>query len=172
MSAIPQGWSNEDVDAVAACLGDDAAQLREENKEDERADNMDRAASMLTWMLLTHPALSAAPLPPAETVGEPVATELTNDLANSYFVHIAHGDEEHRAWLKRETFAWFRSHSRFLAHPATAAMEEAVEALRLARRCMEPLTGAQIKLHGLPQDAAEKIDAALSKLEAVKGKTE
>jgi hypothetical protein len=49
-------FDREDVEAVADCLGDDAAQLREENDEDERADNMDRAASMLTWMLLTHPA--------------------------------------------------------------------------------------------------------------------
>lgn len=49
-----------DVEAVADCLGDDAAQLRDEtdNEEDERAANMDRAASMLTWMLLTHPAFA------------------------------------------------------------------------------------------------------------------
>lgn len=39
------------VDEVVACLGDDAAQLRDENQEDERADNMDRAASMLTAMV-------------------------------------------------------------------------------------------------------------------------
>lgn len=51
-----QCWTRDDVEAVADCLGDDAAQLREANDEDERADNMDRAASMLTWMLLTHPA--------------------------------------------------------------------------------------------------------------------
>lgn len=37
----------EDIEAVIACLGDDAAQLRDENPEDERADNMDRAATML-----------------------------------------------------------------------------------------------------------------------------
>jgi hypothetical protein len=54
-------WSREDVEAVEACLGDDAAQLREENGEDERAANMDRAASMLTWMLLTHPAYAGQP---------------------------------------------------------------------------------------------------------------
>lgn len=53
---MAEHFDREDVDAVAACLGDDAAQLREENDEDERATNMDRAASMLTWMLLTHPA--------------------------------------------------------------------------------------------------------------------
>lgn len=37
----------EDIEAVIACLGDDAAQLRDENPENERADNMDRAATML-----------------------------------------------------------------------------------------------------------------------------
>lgn len=52
-------FDREDVEAVADCLGDDAAQLRQENDEDERADNMDRAASMLTWMLLTHPAYAS-----------------------------------------------------------------------------------------------------------------
>lgn len=53
-------FDREGVEAVAACLGDDAAQLRQKNDEDERADNMDRAASMLMWMLLTHPAYAAA----------------------------------------------------------------------------------------------------------------
>lgn len=37
----------EEIDAVIACLGDDAAQLRDDNPDDERADNMDRAATML-----------------------------------------------------------------------------------------------------------------------------
>lgn len=37
----------EEIDAVIACLGDDAAQLRQDNEEDERADNMDRAATLL-----------------------------------------------------------------------------------------------------------------------------
>ena len=32
--------------------------------------------------------------------------------AESFYAHIAHGDEEHRAWLKRETEAWFLSHLR------------------------------------------------------------
>jgi hypothetical protein len=62
-------FDREDVEAVAACLGDDAVQLRDENDEDERADNMDRAASMLTWMLLTHPAYGAA-TPPASSEPE------------------------------------------------------------------------------------------------------
>lgn len=54
--AASDAFDRKDVEAVADCLGDDATQLRKENHEDERADNMDRAASMLTWMLLTHPA--------------------------------------------------------------------------------------------------------------------
>jgi hypothetical protein len=47
-AARPQTWDRDDIEAVISCLGDDAAQLRDENPEDERADNMDRAASMLT----------------------------------------------------------------------------------------------------------------------------
>lgn len=37
----------EEVETLIACLGDDAAQLREENDEDERAATMDDAAAML-----------------------------------------------------------------------------------------------------------------------------
>lgn len=37
----------EEIEAVNACLGDDAAQLRQTNPEDERADNMDLAATLL-----------------------------------------------------------------------------------------------------------------------------
>lgn len=37
----------EEIEAVIACLGDDAAILREDNPEDERADNMERAAELL-----------------------------------------------------------------------------------------------------------------------------
>jgi hypothetical protein len=37
----------EEVEAVIACLGDDAAQLREDNPEDERAENMETAATLL-----------------------------------------------------------------------------------------------------------------------------
>ena len=40
----------EEIEAVIACLGDDAAQLREENPEDERADNMECAAELLRAM--------------------------------------------------------------------------------------------------------------------------
>jgi len=67
-------FDREDVVAVADCLGDDSAQLRQENDEDERADNMDRAASMLTWMLLTHPAYaSGVALPRTDKLVEAVA---------------------------------------------------------------------------------------------------
>lgn len=43
-------WTSEQIEeleAVIACLGDDAAQLRNENPEDERAANMERAAELL-----------------------------------------------------------------------------------------------------------------------------
>lgn len=40
-------------------------------------------------------------------------SELWEDLANSFYCHIAHGDEQHRAWLKEETFKWFKNRSRF-----------------------------------------------------------
>ena len=48
-------FSAEDVDEVLTCLDDDATRLLEVNEEDEAAQNMRRAATMLTWMLLTHP---------------------------------------------------------------------------------------------------------------------
>lgn len=54
------GEAREEIEAVIACLGDDAAQLRQENPEDERADNMDRAAELL-GRLLTTPHPQAAP---------------------------------------------------------------------------------------------------------------
>ena len=50
----------EEIEAVIACLGDDAAQLRDENPEDERADNMDKAADLLGRLLATTPPASAA----------------------------------------------------------------------------------------------------------------
>lgn len=50
----------EDVEAVIACLGDDAAQLRQENDEDERAENMEKAAKYLEHFMacrrLSYPA--------------------------------------------------------------------------------------------------------------------
>lgn len=50
----------EEIEAVIACLGDDAAQLRDENPEDERADNMDRAATLLERLIATQSTTSAA----------------------------------------------------------------------------------------------------------------
>lgn len=38
----------DEVEEVAACLGDDAAAMLDENPEDERALNMQRAAELLT----------------------------------------------------------------------------------------------------------------------------
>ncbi|MGJ7523447.1 hypothetical protein ACSFA0_23405 [Variovorax sp. LT1P1] len=47
-SPIAGGDCFQDTEAVIACLGDDAAALRNENPDDERAANMDRAAELLT----------------------------------------------------------------------------------------------------------------------------
>lgn len=46
-AAEPAEPGDEELQAVIACLGDDAAQLRDENPDDERADNMERAAELL-----------------------------------------------------------------------------------------------------------------------------
>lgn len=54
--------AREELDAVIACLGDDAAGLREDNPEDERAANMDRAAELLGQ-------LATRTQPQAEPVG-------------------------------------------------------------------------------------------------------
>jgi hypothetical protein len=43
----PSEADREDLEAVIACLGDDAATLREQNPECEMAANMDRAAELL-----------------------------------------------------------------------------------------------------------------------------
>jgi hypothetical protein len=59
-AARPQTWDRDDIEAVISCLGDDAAQLRDENPEDERADNMDRAASMLTVFAMREHAAAPA----------------------------------------------------------------------------------------------------------------
>lgn len=45
--ALGDDGSDESLEAVIACLGDDAASLRDVNSGDERADNMDRAAHLL-----------------------------------------------------------------------------------------------------------------------------
>lgn len=43
----PEPARDEEIEAVIACLGDDAAALRTDNPEDERAANMERAAELL-----------------------------------------------------------------------------------------------------------------------------
>lgn len=50
----------EHIEAVIACLGDDAASIRADsgNPEDERAANMDDAASLLARLLPSAPAQS------------------------------------------------------------------------------------------------------------------
>jgi hypothetical protein len=40
-------FSAEDLEAVTSCLGDDAAALRDDNPECERAENMEIARDML-----------------------------------------------------------------------------------------------------------------------------
>lgn len=54
----------DDIEAVIACLGDDAAGLRDENPEDERADNMDVAAATISSLCkqLDEARSSTAPL--------------------------------------------------------------------------------------------------------------
>jgi hypothetical protein len=42
---------HEEIEAVIACLGDDAAKLREKNPECEMAANMDRAAVLLAQLI-------------------------------------------------------------------------------------------------------------------------
>lgn len=78
-------FDREDVEAVADCLG----------------DNMDRAASMLTWMLLTHPAYAAAPV---SLPAKPECTKPACDCADGYCMAypsgetLAQREEVHRAW--------------------------------------------------------------------------
>jgi hypothetical protein len=43
---------SEELEAVIACLGDDAAALRDENPESEVADNMERAAELLSRFMV------------------------------------------------------------------------------------------------------------------------
>lgn len=58
--AVTADTETEAIEAVIACLGDDAATLRAENDESEIADNMDKAATLLGRLL------PAATLPGAE----------------------------------------------------------------------------------------------------------
>lgn len=69
------GWTQEEIEAVIACLGDDAAQLRDSNPEDERADNMDRAACMVQVFSDALRASSPAPLPQGITRDDTVHGE-------------------------------------------------------------------------------------------------
>jgi hypothetical protein len=86
----PDAGEPSEVDSVIACLGDDAATLREENPGCEIADNMDRAAVLLAdrdsdatrlhaekMALLDKYVFNAAPVPAPQVAqtaeGEPVA---------------------------------------------------------------------------------------------------
>lgn len=67
----------EELEAVIACLGDDAARLKDDNPEDERAANMVRAAELLQHF---HPdRLIEAAQAKLRTAGT-----LTKDEANAY----------------------------------------------------------------------------------------
>lgn len=55
VQAAAEGEPSE-IESVIACLGDDAAQLRGENPEDERAANMERAAELLQELASRTPA--------------------------------------------------------------------------------------------------------------------
>ncbi|MDN7724883.1 hypothetical protein [Burkholderia gladioli] len=69
--AVAADWSPEDepseIEQVIACLGDDAAQLRDANPDDEMADNMESAARLLAeraafdaWLADEFPDVAAA----------------------------------------------------------------------------------------------------------------
>lgn len=51
----PRAAVPDDAEAVAACLGDDASEMLDANPEDERALNMQRAASIIDAMLSAAP---------------------------------------------------------------------------------------------------------------------
>jgi len=73
-------WTDEqreELEAVIACLGDDAAQLRETNPEDERADNMDRAATLLEQLAAT-PATPAQAEQDSKAERDAIRTEIIN----------------------------------------------------------------------------------------------
>ena len=59
----------DEVEAVIACLGDDAAALRDGNDENEIAANMERAAELLERLALTM-GLLAESNPPASAVAQ------------------------------------------------------------------------------------------------------
>lgn len=59
--AEPADERAEEIEAVIACLGDDAASLRQDNPEDERAANMERAAELLEALAASQAASHSAP---------------------------------------------------------------------------------------------------------------
>ncbi|MBI2724625.1 MAG: hypothetical protein HYX42_00080 [Polaromonas sp.] len=53
-------WTAEEIEAVICCLDDDAAAMLNENEEDERAHNMQRAATMIQVFSVTAPSVSGS----------------------------------------------------------------------------------------------------------------
>lgn len=79
----------EDIEAIVACLGDDAAALRADNPEDERAANMDAAAALIE-RLATQAATSAAPqAAPDEWMWVPI--DPSNEMVSAGDSEFAHG---------------------------------------------------------------------------------
>jgi hypothetical protein len=81
---------------------------------------------------------AVAPPPPAEPALPNDA--IWEELAWSFYDHIAHGDEKHREWLMRETFVWFKARKdRFAAAPSGPPVAEMQPTLteRLRRKCYD-----------------------------------
>lgn len=77
---------HEDIDAIVACLGDDAAMLRDEtgNPEDERAANMDAAAALIERL--------AAQAPVAGQPAEPSPADPIRGLLQAHEDLIEQGE--------------------------------------------------------------------------------
>lgn len=69
-------------------------------------------------------------------------------------VNFSDNDAKQQANANRLALCW-NTHDQ-----TVAALRKAVIALDLARSAIEPLTGAQIKLHRIPSDLDKRIDAA------------
>lgn len=72
-------WTAEEIEAVICCLDDDAAAMRIENDEDERAHNMQRAATMIQ---VFSDQLKATQ-PPASPVAVPEGFKLLKDSTHA-----------------------------------------------------------------------------------------
>lgn len=94
----------EEIEAVIACLGDDAAALRDENPEDERAANMDRAAELLEALASTATAPSA-PTDAKSAAGSDGGVEYIHELVDKLerFIDYATGGKLSKSSWALET---------------------------------------------------------------------